>query len=77
MPYTEISRREARERYETGKVIRLMASRLNPHSYWGEPLPINNKQGKTFDKVCNEFSYYNCTKETGKSIKFYIVEGVD
>ena len=72
--FTEINKRTARETYQEGKTVRLMASKLNPHSYWGEPLPINKKCGKEFEKLCNEFSYYNCTKETGKSIKFYVLE---
>lgn len=72
--YIEISKRQARERFNDGKIVRLMASNLNPHSYWGEPLPINNEQEKSFESVCNSFSYYNCTKETGLKIKFYITE---
>ena len=72
--YIKISKKHARERYDEGKIIRLMACNLNPKGYWGEPLPINNKQGKSFDKICNEFSYYNCTRETGKTISFYITE---
>ena len=72
--YIKISKKQARERYDEGKIIRLMACNLNPNGYWGEPLPINNKQGKSFDKICNEFSYYNCTRETGKTISFYITE---
>lgn len=77
MRYAEITKRQARERYEEGKVVRLMASKLNPHSYWVEPLPISKIENKTFEQVCNSFIYYNCSKETGKAIKFYIVEGVD
>ena len=78
MPYTEISKNEARQRYEDGKIVRLMASKLNPHSYWGEPLPVKlSHKNQTFQALCNEFAYYNCTKETGKTIKFYIIEGVD
>ena len=74
MSYIEITKQEARERYDDGKIIRLMTSKLNPYSYWGEPLPVNNKCGKDFNKLCNEFAYYNCTKETGKTIKFYIIQ---
>ena len=74
MSYVEISKADARQRYYDGKIVRLMASNLNPHSYWGEPLPVNKECGKDFEKLCNEFSYYNCTKETGKKIKFYITE---
>lgn len=72
--YIKISKKQARERYNQGKIIRLMACNLNPNGYWGEPLPVNNEQGKPFEGLCNEFSYYNCTKETGKSISFYILE---
>ena len=72
--FIKITKDEARDRYDKGKIIRLMACNLNPHSYWGEPLPVKNTQGKPFDKLCNEFEYYNCTKETGKKISFYITE---
>lgn len=73
--YKEITKADARERYDNGKIIRLLPSNLNPNGYWGEPLPINNEQGKQFDKMCNEFRYYNCSKETGLKIKFYITKG--
>ncbi len=72
--YTEITKRKAREMYNEGKVVRLMASNLNPHSYWSKPLPVCNECGKPFEQLCNEFSYYNCTRETGKRIKFYVKE---
>ena len=72
--YLEITKKQARERYNDGKVVRLMASNLNPHSYWGSPLPINKESGRKFEQVCNEFMYYNCTRETGKRIRFYIKE---
>lgn len=77
--YIEITKQQARERYNDGKIVRLMASNLNPHSYWGEPLPVTTTDNgnTTFEQVCNGFAYYNCTKETGKKIKFYIAEGVD
>lgn len=74
MGYIKIDKRKARELYNEGKIIRLMACKLNPNGYWGEPLPINNEQGKPFQQICNEFAYYNCSKETGKSINFYIKE---
>lgn len=70
--FIEITKPQARERYNDGKIIRLLASNLNPNGYWGEPLPINNEQGKSFEKICSEFMYYNCSVETGKNIKFYI-----
>ena len=72
--FAEITKQQAREMYNEGNIVRLMASKLNPHSYWGEPLPVNKDCGKEFDKLCNEFMYYNCTKETGKKIKFYVTE---
>ena len=72
--FIEITKKQARERYDDGNVVRLMASNLNPHSYWGEPLPVNKECGREFEKLCNEFRYYNCTRETGKKIRFYITE---
>ena len=72
--FIEISKRQARERYNNGKIIRLMANNLNPNSYLGEPSPVHKDCGKEFEKICNEFAYYNCTKETGKKIKFYVKE---
>lgn len=73
--FIEITKRQARERYNDGKIVRLMASNLNPHSYWGEPLPVAQNGNTTFESVCNGFAYHNCTKETGKKIRFYITEG--
>lgn len=72
--FIKISKRYARQMYNEGKIIGLMACNLNPYSYWGEPLPVNKKCGKEFEHLCNEFEFYNCTNETGKNISFYIIK---
>ena len=68
----KINKEKARKLFNAGKTIRLSASKINPNNVWGFYADIDNSSEKTFDKLVNEFMYYNCSTETGKRVCFYI-----
>ncbi|WP_294402591.1 hypothetical protein [uncultured Clostridium sp.] len=54
-------------------IIRLVPSKMSPVGMWGlwHDMELTNKT--ELDKIINSFSYYNCTKETGLRVSYYIV----
>ena len=68
----KINKTQARKEYNSGKDVYLLPSKAAPGSIWIQPLRINNSCGRDFDTLVNEFSIYNCTKETGLRINYYI-----
>lgn len=63
-----ITKGEARKRFEKGETIKMVASKLRAEY----ASSVNNFDNATFDEMVNSYSYYNCNKETGKCIHFYI-----
>ena len=68
--FRRISKAAARKEYEKGNDVFLLACKLSPSSPWYYPVRVNN-YGRTFEAVCNEFSYYNCNNELGSYPAFY------
>jgi len=75
---TKITKVEAKKRYEKGLSIVLNPSKMRLNGPWAMAKEVSKKDLDTkisdapeFDAMCNSFSYYNCTKETGKTIHFY------
>jgi len=77
---TRITKAQARNAYNNGKTIVLNPSKmqLDTSSPFSTSMEICKAQaeksnhGKTsFDTLCNHFSYYQCSKETGNVIHFY------
>lgn len=75
-----ISRTEAFKRFRLGFVTILTPSNLSPRSKWGGGVRICATDAenmtyvhdlKTFQKIENEFKYYNCNTVSGKRIFFY------
>ncbi len=71
-----ISKRMARELYEYGYKVYFCPCNLNPENpCWSLGIWENKYlwgQYEDFDKLCNEYTYYNCNSETGEYISFYI-----
>ena len=71
--FQQIQKRTARKLYNEGKYIYLQSSNMPFDSMFQRPCIINKKQTeREFDDICNEFEYYNCDKERGKWIRFYV-----
>lgn len=68
--YTRINRRTARKLYDNGMTIYLLPSKAAIGSIWICPLPISGQSD--FDKKVNAYQYYNCNKEVGKRVHYYV-----
>ena len=73
--YKKVSKKEARKLFEKGVSIHLFASKMKPFTNWtGVGVVIDNDSDKEFEKILVEFKYYNCSKETGNEIHYYIAD---
>lgn len=72
MSLVKVDKRTASKEYNKGATIQLLPSKAVPGSIWVTPTSINKQCGKSFDTLINEYSYYNCTKETGLRVNYYI-----
>lgn len=69
--YVKITKPTARRLYNEGSKILLTPCHLRP-------IPcgvyVSNASGRDFDKLINEFEYYNCNNETGRYAAYYVWE---
>jgi hypothetical protein len=77
--YTRITKRAALKRFNNGECIYLCPVKLRPGGPWHPEITITNKghfAGVTedFNKIINQFEYYNCNVETGYYAAYYIRE---
>lgn len=73
--YTRISKTAARDLYAAGDDVYFCPVNLNPESPWGLMWnPPNNDI--PFEKLVNEYEWYNCDNERGRYAAFYIMRGV-
>lgn len=72
MSLIKVDKRTANKEYSKGNTIHLLPSKAVPGSIWITPVSINKQCGKPFDVLINEYSYYNCNKETGLRVNYYI-----
>ena len=73
--YKRITKSAARKNYEHGADIVLCPCNLRPFGFWNNGVKVNNKSGRGFNSLVNEFNYYNCINaETGRYIAFYSAE---
>lgn len=72
-----VSKQMAQRMYEDGADIMLLPCKLNPESPFVTNDWMNNHMKEEcvdFCTLCNAYSYYNCNKETGEYLSFYIKE---
>jgi hypothetical protein len=68
---------QARKAYDNGTVVLMVPCRIIPNNTWGMTFTLDRKdreaQGKEtdFDKLAQEFAWYNCVHETGYYPAFY------
>ncbi len=82
---TKLTKREATKRFLKGENIVLCASKMHPNGMWntGITISIDNYDDDDisytseldyFNKRIDSYSYYNCTKETGLKVSYYIAD---
>lgn len=72
MSIVKVDKRTASKEYSKGNTIYLLPSKAAPGSIWISPTSVNNQCGRSFDALINEYSYYNCNKETGLRVNYYL-----
>lgn len=68
----KVDKRTALKAYNTGKEVYLLPSKIRLDNPWMSPCKVRNSCGIDFDTVLTNFSYYNCNKETGLRINYYL-----
>lgn len=72
----QINKTAARKRFENGETIYFTPSKMLFDNPWQYPVNVqkNDKWFKdySFDKICNQYEYYNCDAERGKYIHFFV-----
>lgn len=84
MNYKKVTKPIARKYYDNGKEVYLLPCKVNAHivfdsSYNGFIQPyVISKHGSdgSFDKVVNEFEYYNCNSKMGYYAHYYIKQKI-
>lgn len=69
-----VSKRTARRYYNNGESIILLPVKCYSEQFAFET-GENHNEVKEFDKLVNEFEYYNCNHECGYYTAFYVVNG--
>ena len=71
---TKVTKIQAVKALRSGLSVAAIASKMNPNFGDGMFLCILDK-GTVLDKCwVNRFKYYNCNKEQGTGINFYIID---
>jgi len=68
--YKRINKRAAEKAFNEGVVV-ICPCNMRPFGVWGMGVHITNC-GRAFDKIVNEFEFYNCNNETGRYAAFYV-----
>ena len=73
--YKKVSKKEAEKLFNKGVSIHLFSSKIRPFTNWtGDGVVVDNDNDKKFEKIINEFEYYNCSNETGTAIHYYVAD---
>jgi len=79
--YTRIDRAKAKKLIKQGLHVALCASNMRPGDPWYPEIEINrysvnNYNGIDFESkfknLVNHFMYYNCNKETGNKVSYFL-----
>lgn len=72
--FRRISKQAAKKRYYMNQPVIMVPCKVNPENdYIGSrPLTLESCSGATFERVLNEFTFYNCNySELGKYAAYY------
>lgn len=74
----KVTKKVAEEKFNAGLEICVLPSKLNPASEYGKSMtswitkPAD--EPNAFEKLCNAVRYYNCSKELGMGLAYYVKE---
>lgn len=67
-----VDKREARKMYDKGYTIYLQSCTMRFDNKWQSACPVSKKDGRDFDSVVNDYTYYNCDSARGKYPHYYV-----
>lgn len=67
--FERITKTKARKIYENGGGVYIIPAKCYPAGVWVSAMVLPN--GRAFDSVVNEYTYYNCNNFLGKYPAFY------
>ena len=70
--HVRVNKTKARKMYNQGKQVYLIQDMMRLDNAWQSPCPIDNKNGRDFDGIVNEFRFYNCDSERGQGVKYFV-----
>lgn len=72
--WDKINKIQAEKLYILGKTIYVLPCRVTLDNPWIKPYEIHQDHvgDNSFDKVINNYMYYNCNSELGNYCSFYI-----
>lgn len=71
----QLTKAQALRAYQSGLTVKIIPSKCNPLSIWWESMRFNEAINKVdFNKLISNIKFYNCNKETGRTLKYYIEE---
>jgi hypothetical protein len=73
----KVSKSVAENKFNGGAEIAVIPSKVNPTSVWGKTYLSwmrTNGEPDAFEKLCNAVRYYNCNKELGMGLAYYLKE---
>lgn len=73
--FVRVSKTKARKVYGDGNTVYLIPDMMRLDNVWQSPCPISKKDNggdREFDARVNEFQYYNCDKERGRGVKYFV-----
>jgi hypothetical protein len=75
----KITKIQAERLYNNGKEIYLNPSKMNPNGVWHKAMKTSREisenaiyEASSFMNLVNNYRYYNCNKEMGLVVTFYI-----
>ena len=70
----KITKKLAIKMYNENYNITIVASKCRPDGFLAIHTCIEKREDfyTNFEKVCNEYRYYNCSYETGRTVAFYV-----
>ncbi len=82
---TKLTKKDALKRFLKGEGVVLCASKMYPNGMWNTGITISTDNYDSeniaytseldyFNKLINDYSYYNCSKETGLRVSYYLAD---
>ena len=71
----QINVRTAKNLFENGKEIFMQSSNMRFENMWQSAICVSKKDLgylETFETLCTSYKWYNCDKERGKYIHFFV-----